>query len=268
MKMRWLLSLIILCLSFGAAHAQEFPKLTGYVVDAANIIPDADELALSAKLKSLQDTTGRQVVVATIPDMQGYDLADYGYRLGRAWGIGEKKANNGAVLFLAPNEPAGKRGPRLEVGYGLEPILTDALSSVIAFGIMTPMLRKGDVSGALNAGTDEIIKQLQLPPEEAAKRAQAIGEEQTSNSGSWGSVIFWLFIFFFFILPMIKPLIFGRRKRGRRYGSGPVIIWGDTGEWSSGSGSGSSWGSGSFGGDGGFSGGGGSFGGGGASGGW
>ena len=259
------LSLVLLCLSAGAAHAQEFPKLTGYVVDAANIIPDGDEVALSAKLKALQDTTGRQVVVATIPDMQGYDLADYGYRLGRAWGIGEKKANNGAVLFLAPNEPAGKRGPRLEVGYGLEPVLTDAMSSVIAFGIMTPMLRNGDISGALDAGTDEIIKQLQLPPEEAAKRAQAIGEQRSSGGGG-GSVIFWLFIFFFFILPIIRSLFFGRGKRGRRYGSGPVIIWGDSGEWRSGSGSSGGFGGG--GGFGGFSGGGGSFGGGGASGGW
>ncbi len=261
MKMRWLLGLLLFCLGVGAAHAQDFPKLTGYVVDAANIIPDGDEPALAAKLKALQDTTGRQVVVATIPDMQGYDLADYGYRLGRAWGIGEKKVNNGVVMFLAPNERPGSRGPRIEVGYGLEPILTDAMSSVIAFGIMTPMLRNGDISGALNAGVDEIVKQLQLPPEEAAKRAQAIGEQRSSNSGGGGSVIFWLFIFFFFILPIIRSLFFGRGKRGRRYGSGPVIIWGD-------SGGGSSWGSGSFGGGGGFSGGGGSFGGGGASGGW
>jgi uncharacterized protein len=263
---RWIASLLMLCLAFGAAQAQDFPKLTGYVVDAANIIPDGDEPALAAKLKGLQDSTGRQVVVATIPDMQGYDLADYGYRLGRAWGIGEEKANNGLVLFLAPNEPPGKRGPRIEVGYGLEAIMTDAMSSVIANGIMTPMLREGQISGALNAGVDEIVKQLELPPEEAAKRAQQVVDEQEQGAGG-GAVIFWLFIFFFFILPAIWPLFFGRGKRGRRYGSGPVIIWGGGNDWGGSSG-GSSWGSGSFGGGGGFSGGGGSFGGGGASGGW
>ncbi len=261
--MRWLMVFLLL-FAFVPAQAQDFPKLTGYVVDAANIIPDGDEPALTAKLKGLQDTTGRQVVVATVPDLQGYELADYGYRLGRAWGIGEKKENNGLVLFLAPNEPAGKRGPRIEVGYGLEPIMTDAMSSFIARGIMSPMLREGNISGAVNSGVDEIITQLQLPPEEAAKRAQQIAEQPEGGSG--GAVIFWLFIFFFFILPAIWPLFFGRRKRGRRYGSGPVIIWGSGGDWGGSSG-GSSWGSGSFGGSD-FSGGGGSFGGGGASGDW
>jgi uncharacterized protein len=266
MRLRWLLGLLILCFTFGAAQAQDFPKLTGYVVDAANIIPDGDEPALAAKLKGLQDSTGRQVIVATIPDMQGYDLADYGYRLGRAWGIGEKKENNGLVLFLAPNEPAGKRGPRIEVGYGLEPIMTDAMSSFIARGIMVPLLREGNISGALNAGVDEIVKLLQLPPEEAAKRAQAVSERQESGGGN-GAVVFWLFIFFFFILPILWPLFFGRRRRGRRYGSGPVIIWGSGGDWGGSSG-GSSWGSGSFGGSDFSGGGGGSFGGGGASGDW
>jgi uncharacterized protein len=260
------LTAALLFLFTAPATAQTFPPLTGPVVDAANIIPDGDEPALSAKLKTLQDTTGRQVIVATIPDMQGYDLADYGYQLGRAWAIGEKKENNGLVLFLAPNEPAGKRGPRIEVGYGLEPIMTDAMSSVIAYGIMTPMLRDGNITGALNAGVDEISKQLQLPPDEAAKRAKAVGEQRAKGGGGGSSVIFWLFIFFFFILPIIRSLFSGGRKRGRRYGSGPVIIWGSGGDWGGSSG-GSSWGSGSFGG-GGFSGGGGSFGGGGASGGW
>ncbi|MEY4500533.1 MAG: hypothetical protein RIS52_423 [Pseudomonadota bacterium] len=262
----WLLS-ALLGLSALSAQAQTFPPLAGHrVVDAANIIPDADEPALEAKLKALEDSTGRQVVIATIPDLQGYGLDDYGYKLGRAWGIGEKGKNNGLVLFLAPNEPAGHRGPRIEVGYGLEPIITDALASVIANGIMTPRLRAGDMTGALNAGTDALISQLKLPPDQAIARAKQISAQNTKDSPDIGAVIFWLFIFLFFILPMIRGL-FGRGGRGRRYGSGPVIIWGGGNDW--GGGGGSSWGSGGgFGGGGGFSGGGGSFGGGGASGGW
>ncbi len=261
---RWLIGLVGL-VSVLPVQAQTFPPLAGHrVIDAANIIPDGDEPALEAKLKGLEDSTGRQLVVATIADLQGYPLEDYGYRLGRAWQIGQKGANNGVVLFLAPNEPPGHRGPRLEVGYGLEPVLTDALSSVIVNGVMTPLLRSGDVTGAVNAGTDAIIDQLKLPPDQAAARAKQIvaRSEADQKGGDLGSVIFWLFIFFFFILPLLRSIFGGRR--GRRYGSGPVIIWGGGGNSDWGGGGGSSWG----GGGGGFSGGGGSFGGGGASGGW
>ena len=248
------------------ALAQTFPKLTGRVVDAANIIPDDQEPALEAKLKALEDNSGRQLVVATIPDLQGYPLSDYGYKLGRAWAIGEKSKNSGALLFLAPNEPAGHRGPRIEVGYGLEPILTDGLSHIIAYDVMTPMLKNGDITGAINKGTDMIIAQLQLPPDQAAARAkQIVAKSQASRDQvDISAVIFWLFIFFFFILPLVRSIFGG--KRGRSYGSGPIVIWGGGGsDWGGGSSSGGSWGGG---GGGGFSGGGGSFGGGGASGGW
>ncbi|MFM9852548.1 MAG: TPM domain-containing protein [Sphingomonadaceae bacterium] len=241
--------------------AQQFPSLTGRVVDSANIIPDGDEAALTAKLAALESQSGRQVVVATIPTLDDgkgrvYDIADYGYQLGRAWGVGEKGANNGVILLIVPND----RKMRIEVGYGLEAILTDALSSVIITTQIAPRFKAGDYPGGIDAGVNAIAAQLVLPPEEAAKRARAATQDQGSGDGS--AVIFWLFIFVFFILPIIWPLIFPG-KRGRRLGA-PIIIWG-------GSSGGSSWGGGSGGfggGGGGFSGGGGSFGGGGASGGW
>lgn len=240
------------------ASAQTFPALTGRVVDSANIIPDADEAALDAKLKALEDTTDRQLVVATVADLEGYPIDDYGYRLGRTWGIGQKETDNGVILLIAPND----RKVRIEVGYGLEPILTDALSSIIINRQILPAFKAGDMVGGIDAGADSIMEQLKLPPEEAVKRAQTLASEQADN-GNIGQAMFWVFIFFFFILPMIWPLFFGRGRRGRRFGHGPVVIWGGGGDWGGGSGGGSSWGSG-----GGFSGGGGSFGGGGASGGW
>jgi uncharacterized protein len=257
--MRWLASLLILLAAWAPAHAQNFPALSGRVVDAANIIPDDQEALLDAKLKALEDNSTRQLVVATIPDLQGYDIADYGYRLGRAWGVGQKAENNGSLLIVAPNE----RKVRIEVGYGLEPILTDAFSSVVINTQIVPAFKSGDFPGGINAGVDALVTQLTLPPEEAAKYAASL-ESQSSGGDDAGAVLFWLFIFFFFILPVLWPLLFGRGKRGRRFGSGPVIIWGGGGGSSWGSGGGSSWG----GGGGGFSGGGGSFGGGGASGGW
>jgi uncharacterized protein len=256
----WLILVATLCgIATTPAVAQSFPPLSGRVVDSANIIPDGDETALTAKLAALEAQSGRQVVVATIPTLDDgkgrtYAIEDYSYRLGRSWGIGQKGANNGVILLIVPND----RKMRIEVGYGLEAILTDALSSVIISTQIAPRFKAGDFPGGINAGVDAIAAQLVLPPEEAAKRAQAAKSDQSSDGSS---IIFWLFIFVFFILPIIWPLIFPG-KRGRRLGA-PIIIWG-------GSNGGSGWGgsSGGFGGSGGFSGGGGSFGGGGASGGW
>ncbi len=261
---RLLLGLLLL---FGAtaAHAQKFPPLTGRVVDGANIIPDGDEAALTAKLAGLEKDSGRQLVVATVPDLQGYPIEDFGYQLGRTWQIGEKSKNSGALLLVAPND----RKVRIEIGYGLEPIVTDIFSGIIIRSKILPAFKANDYPGGINAGVDALVTQLTLPPDEAAARAKQMATQQAQQAqgDSGGAALFWLFIFFFFILPMIWPLIFGRR-RGRRFGSAPVIIWGG-GDWGSGSsgggfgGGGSSWGDG-----GGFSGGGGSFGGGGASGSW
>ena len=258
------LFLLVASLAFGIspAHAQSFPPLSGRVVDAANIIPDNQEPAMVAKLAALEAITKRQLVVATVPDLQGYPIEDYGYRLGRAWGIGEKDRNTGLILIVAPNE----RRVRVEVGYGLEPVVTDALSGRIIRDQITPRFKAGDMPGGINAGMDALIKQMQLPPDEAAKvLAQAQQQSRHQNSGiPLSTIIFWLIILFFVVLPIIRSSVRG----GRRYGSGvgPVVIWGGN-DWGGGSG-GSSWGGGGFGGGGGFSGGGGSFGGGGASGGW
>ena len=105
----------------GMATAQTFPALSGRVVDAANIIPADQEARLDQKLAALEQNSKRQLVVTTLPDLQGYEISDYGYQLGRHWGIGDKERNDGALLIIAPKE----RKVRIEVGYGLEPVLTD-----------------------------------------------------------------------------------------------------------------------------------------------
>ncbi len=104
---------LLLAVFAGAAHGQTFPKFTGLVVDAANVLPPAVEAELTAKLEGLQRETKRQLVVATIADMQGYPVSDYGYRLLRTWGVGLTDVNNGAILFIARREPPGQRGPRI-----------------------------------------------------------------------------------------------------------------------------------------------------------
>lgn len=252
------------------AAAQTFPQLTGRVVDQADIIPPAEEADLTAQLEQLEKTTGHQLVVATVNDLEGQDVADYGYRLGRTWGIGGKEENDGVVFLIAPNE----RRMNISVGYGLEPILTDALSGRIIRDQVTPRFKDGDYPGGIQAGVNAIAQQIALPPEEAAARAAAAAkaERDRADDGSFGGFIFIGFIIlFFFVLPMLSA--FGRRGRRHRkhrpWGAAPIIVWGDH-DWGGG-GRGSSWGGGGWsggGGFGGFSGGGGSFGGGGASGGW
>jgi uncharacterized protein len=263
-----LLIAALLVLTGQSALAQNFPKLTGRVVDQANLLDPAQEAALTAKLAGLETRTNRQLVVATLNSLEGYEISDYGYRLGRTWalgqdgkGEGESEKDNGAILIVAPNE----RKLRIEVGYGLEPVLTDGLSSSIIRGDITPAFKAGDFAGGINAGVDRIITQLELPADEAAKIASAAQQNRSQDEGfPIGAIIFLLFIIFFVVLPIIRSLNGGGRRHRRGGYGGPVIIWGG-GDW--GGGGGSSWGGGG-GGFGGFSGGGGSFGGGGASGGW
>lgn len=258
----------------------KFPELTGRVVDEAGILPPEVETRLTAQLEELETTTQRQLVVATVSDLGGYDIADYGYQLGRAWGIGDKERNDGALLLVAPND----RRVRIEVGYGLEGYLTDALSALIIQNTIIPRFKDGDFPGGVEAGTAAIIAQLQLPPEEAAEIAANAGKKRASKGGvPVGFIFFLFFIFLFVILPLIRA---GKARKYAASGVGPwgerssagravrdtaadIILWevGSAilrGAMSGGrSGGGSDWGGG-----GGFGGGGGSFGGGGASGGW
>lgn len=267
--MRRILVFLVLLLGFAMpAAAQKFPPLTGRVVDAANLLSQAQQQALAQKLEALEKASSRQLVVATVPDLQGYPVEDFGYKLGRAWEIGQKGANNGTILLVAPKE----HKVRVEVGYGLEPILTDAFDQDVIDSKIVPAFKSGDYPGGINAGVDALIQQLQAPPEEAEKRAMAANgkvrqaEQARHRSHSFFPLIFWGVIIFFFILPMFRKR---RKTYGRRYGGMPgVFLWGSGlgggGGWGSGGGGG--WGGG--GGGGGFSGGGGSFGGGGASGSW
>ncbi|CAN5360666.1 hypothetical protein BH10PSE12_BH10PSE12_19940 [soil metagenome] len=245
-----------------AVQAQTFPKLTGQVVDDANLLDPAQEQALTAKLAALNTQSGRQLVVATIPDLQGYDIADYGYRLGRAWGIGSKDKNDGSLLIVAPNE----RKLRIEAGYGVEGILTDAMSSRIIRNAITPRFKAKDFAGGINAGVDQIAQLLTLPPDQATALARKVAQED-KKGGAPNMMMAIIIVIIFFVV--LRGLF--NRSGGRSYSSdaGPVILWGPTiggGGGGGGWGSGGGWGGGD--GGGGFSGGGGSFGGGGASGDW
>ncbi|GAA4027191.1 hypothetical protein GCM10022281_02310 [Sphingomonas rosea] len=276
MKLRHLLACLFALLLAVPAVAQDFPKLTGRVVDNANLLDPAQEAGLTAKLEALDKQTGRQLVVVTLPSLDGRTIEDYGYRLGRTWAIGDKDKDDGVLLIVAPNE----RKVRIETGYGARVFLTDALSSVIIRNAITPRFKADDYPGGIDAGVDAIAEQMQLSPAEAARRvkeaeANAARPRPSNNGGDLTPLIFWGFVILFVFLSFARNAS-GRRYRGKRRGGiDPwVVLWGldaisrssrGGGGWGGGGGFG---GGGGIGGGGGFSGGGGSFGGGGASGSW
>jgi uncharacterized protein len=237
-----------------AAAQLTFPALTGRVVDNADLLTPADRAALSAELKALEDKSSDQLVVVTVPSLQGYTIEDYGYQLGRHWGIGTAKLNNGVLLIVAPNE----RKVRIEVGRGLEPTLTDALSRIVIDNAILPRFRAGDFAGGIKDGVGDIVRVLTGDAAEVEARARA-RQDADSEAVDWVMVIIWTIILLWIFYSIWRSVRYAPRVSHRR--GGPVLVPAPT--WSGGGGS---WSSG--GGGGGFSGGGGSFGGGGASGGW
>ncbi|MDP2619445.1 MAG: TPM domain-containing protein [Hyphomicrobiales bacterium] len=241
---RWTSALVVLAVlpACGAALAAElvFPNLTGRVVDEAGLLDAAQETALAAKLQALEEKTTDQLVIVTLSSLQDTSIEDFGYQLGRHWAIGQKDKNNGVLLIVAPNE----RTVRIEVGYGLEGTLTDALTKIIIETSILPRFRAGDMAGGIMAGADDVISALTGDAAAIAERAATRPEVKDELFAMVFPVMIFLFVILIFIL-----------------------IWrgGTTGgRWSSGSSSGGSWSSSG----GGFSGGGGSFGGGGSSGSW
>jgi uncharacterized protein len=229
--LRLLLAGLALLLGAAPALAQDFPARTGRIVDQADLLSPAQEAELAQRLAALEKATSRQLVVATVPSLQDYPIEDYGYRLGRHWGIGQEGADNGAILLVAPNE----RKVRIEAGYGLGPILTDALSSLIIQREILPRFRDGDMAGGIIAGADAIIDQLQAPPELAEQRVLEAREAASRRgTGSVFPLLFWIVVLFFILVPLLRSGFRGRRYGGRRRRGMPVIIWGPgtgTGGW-------------------------------------
>jgi uncharacterized protein len=265
------LSLAAILLAFfvgtDGALTQEitFPSLTGRVVDEANLLDAAKRTEIEAKLAALEEKTTDQFVVVTVRSLQGRTIEEYGYRLGRAWAIGQKDKNNGVLLIVAPNE----RKVRIEVGYGLEGTLPDAISNLIIQNVILPRFKANDYPGGIASGVDEVIKVLSG---EGGEWKQPV-EPKTNNTTLFG--LFGLALPFLFSGPGLILLVIALHflfillaQMGVWLHLIPKPRPGSRSSWiGSSSGSSSSWSSGSSD-SGGFSGGGGSFGGGGSSGSW
>ncbi|ESZ74436.1 membrane protein [Mesorhizobium sp. L103C105A0] len=144
-------ALLVLLVSFPALAA-ELPALTGRVVDNAGIIDAATEAALTQRLADFETKGSDQIVVATVPSLDGEEIEPYATRLFNAWKLGQKAKNNGVLLLVAVND----RKMRIEVGYGLEATLTNQHATRIIEG-MVPAFRAGDFSGGISKAVDDMI---------------------------------------------------------------------------------------------------------------
>jgi len=251
---RTLIVLLVAALWAGAALAAlNFPPLTGRVVDQAKILSPLTAADLERKLADLEQKSGIQLVVATVPSLGGQEIEPYANELFRAWKLGEAKKNNGVLLLIAPKE----HRVRIEVGYGLEGTLTDAISSLIIANAITPRFKAGDFNGGVTRGVDDIITALTTDSAEwKPKPTDMRAEHDASLLDTLAPFLIFLFIMFVI------------SRMGRRGGGGNVIFIPTGMGRGGGFGGGFGGGGGFSGGGGGFSGGGGSSGGGGASGGW
>lgn len=196
MRMMFLAALVAAVVGL-PAHAQTFPERgRAAVVDAAGVIPAAQERALNDRIAAWVNANGPQLAVVTVPSLEGRDVKDYANRLYRKWGLGQGKSaaqSNGALLLLAPAE----RKVRIEVGYGLEPVLTDALTSQIIREAIVPKLKAGDAPGALADGADAIMT---AATPTAAEPAPLVQRQSRGHGWLWlvfglmtaGGLIWWI----------------------------------------------------------------------------
>jgi uncharacterized protein len=288
-----------------AAAALEVPYLGGRVNDLAGMLSDDAESRFTARLAQLENDQGAQVVVLTIPSLEGDSIEDFSLRAAQTWQIGQEGHDNGVVMVIARDE----RLVRIEVGYGLEGALTDAESGRIIRGLITPRFRSGDFDGGVEAALEAIEAEVRgepaMLPDDRVDGAPTAGKPRLvslllfalfgwpfinaalATRGAAGWILYLVLAPFFFVVPavffgpttgaitgvlwlVLFPILRMILPQGPRPPGGGAK--GRQGRgfppiWVSGSG----WrgGGGSGGGfGGGFGGGGGSFGGGGATGGW
>ncbi|WP_394293706.1 TPM domain-containing protein [Aeromonas rivipollensis] len=238
MMLRALLPLLLLWTAALQA-APAFPTLSGRVVDEAALMSRKQAHQLTQQLAAFEKRSGIQLVVVSVDNLDGETIEEYGYQLGRHWGIGQKGKNNGVLLLIAQDE----RKVRIEVGYGLEGALPDAIAANIIQTRILPAFKRGDMVAGVVAGSQSIMKAL-------AGEYQPVEQPKSDSDGGP-----WLFILVVIAMIVLHNLRGGGGGPGGRRRAAYMA---------------GGFGAGSFGGrsGGGFSGGGGSFGGGGASGGW
>jgi uncharacterized protein len=215
------------------------PKPARMVNDLAGILGAQDILHLEQKLNDYNDSTSTQIVVVTVKSLNGYDIADFGYRLAESWGVGQKDKNNGIVILVAPNE----RKMRIEVGYGMEAVVPDAKAKWIINERMTPYFRQGNYAGGINAAIDAIIDVSSGEYQRDGSETDQNSDELTFTESIWIIIIF-------VVIWLISSWRGGGGRGGRYTHYSRGGYYGGGGFGGGFSGGGSSFGGGSFGGGG------------------
>lgn len=248
---RFLTLFVLAIVAFLNVHAQDIPAKPNpprLVNDLANQLDAGQEAQLEQKLVAYNDSTSSQIVIVTVPTLGDYPIADYAFKLGTEWGVGQKGKNNGIVLLWAPTE----RKVFIATGYGLEGAIPDAIAKRIVSQVITPQFKNGQFYQGLSDGVDAIFKY--------ATGEYKADPEEDDGGNSFPPLFIFIIVFIIILIIMFRNRNNGGGRGGYRNFGGPVI-WPYTTHSGSGSFSGN-WGGGDGGGFGGF--GGGSFGGGGA----
>ena len=248
------LALIAFLFSAAALPLTLPPPPTQWYTDSAGLLDASQAEALNRKLADFEQRSGAQFIIYVFPSLEGEALEDFTIRCAERWKVGNKKYDNGLILFVFVKE----RKLRIEVGYGLEPTITDAFSSDVIRNEIGPRFKAGDYAGGLNAGADALMARIEHKEAPVAPVRSRASQGASPGGADVVGLLFVIFMIFFIMFlarrgggcgGCLWPLFFmGGRGGGMTFGGGG---WGGGG-----------------GGFGGFSGGGGSFGGGGASGGW
>lgn len=171
--------LLLVLTLFTIGFVQEIPKPVGHVNDFAGILPKDMSNRLEAKLRTYKTETSNEVSVVTVKTLGGMSVEDYTIRLAKAWGVGNKKKDNGVVFLIAPND----RRCRIEVGYGLEPKLTDIQAKRIIESVVIPKFKQGQMPSGIEAGAESILLSL------TGKLAPAAPAAPSENDPGGGVVL-------------------------------------------------------------------------------
>lgn len=230
----------LLLFSIDVAAVPERPEPARFVNDLALMFDQSQAETLEKRLAVYSDTTTTQIVVVTVPDLEGQDAASYATELGINWQIGSEKFDNGVVILIKPKNDNGSGEVFIAVGYGLEGAIPDAYAKRIIEEIMIPKFKEDDYFGAANAACQKII--LLADGEEFDVAGQDGGGDMM-----WFLVILGVIVLIYFLLP-IKKGNGGGPGSGTTSGGGPVVPPVSRGFGGSSSGGGRSFGGGSFGG--------------------
>jgi uncharacterized protein len=222
----WLAAVLVplfLAVTGTAGHAAMPARPDGPVLDAAGIIPDADEAALDAKLRTYNKDTGRAIVVATVPSLDDQPVDVYAQSLAESWDIGGAETEQGVLFLIAPTE----RRMRIHTARGVQERLPDVLAGRIIRDTVTPRFKAKDFPGGINAGVDAIIAQLNRDPAEAKAIAEAAAAAAAQRRGSGadgfsiGAAVFWIILVLFLLILFSR----GRRRSYRRHSDSGVVLW-------------------------------------------